>query len=93
MNIVGKTSSEMVSFSCDAPHAQAVYLIGDFNAWNHTSDPMQRQGYGSWFLEVLLRQGSHHYQFLVDGQPTLDPHAMCLTLEGRHEKVSFIALA
>jgi 1,4-alpha-glucan branching enzyme len=92
MNIVGKTSGKMVSFSCDAPHAQAVYLIGDFNAWNHTSDPMRRQGYGSWSLELLLGQGRHYYQFLVDGAAVLDPHALCLTLEERHEKVSFIAL-
>jgi 1,4-alpha-glucan branching enzyme len=96
MKTAGETSSEateMASFSCDAPHAQTVYLIGDFNAWNHTSAPMQRQPDGSWFLQVLLSRGRHYYQFLVDGKPVLDPHAMYLPLGAGHEFVSFIALS
>jgi len=95
MNTTDKTSreaTEMVGFSYDAPHAQAVNLTGDFNAWNHTSDPMQRQADGSWFLQLRLSSGRHHYQFLVDGEPVLDPHAMYITLEDRQENVSFIAL-
>jgi 1,4-alpha-glucan branching enzyme len=95
MNATDKTSreaTEMVGFSYDAPHAQTVYLTGDFNAWNRTSDPMQRQADGSWFLQLHLSRGRHHYQFLVDGEPVLDPHAMYITLEDRHENVSFIAL-
>lgn len=95
MNADRKTpdeATETVAFSCDAPDAQTVYLIGDFNAWNHTSDPMQRQADGSWFLQVCLSHGRHYYQFLVDGEPVLDPHAMYLPLGARHEFVSFIAL-
>ena len=82
----------MVGFSYDAPHAQTVNLTGDFNAWNHTSDPMRRQADGLWFLQLRLSSGRHHYQFLVDGEPVLDPHAMYITLEDRQENVSFIAL-
>ena len=82
----------MVGFSYDAPHAQSVYLTGDFNAWNHTSDSMQRQADGSWFLQLLLSRGRHYYQLLVDGETVLDPHAMYLALEDGHENVSFIAL-
>jgi 1,4-alpha-glucan branching enzyme len=95
MNGAGKASSEageLVSFSYLAPHAQTVYLIGDFNAWNHTSHPMQRQINGSWFLQVPLGRGRHHYQFLVDGEPVLDPNAMYFPLGAQHEFVSFIAL-
>jgi 1,4-alpha-glucan branching enzyme len=83
---------EMVGFSCDAPHAQTVYLIGDFNDWNHLSHPMRRNADGSWFLQVPLSRGRHYYQFVVDGQTVLDPHSMYLLLETRHEFVSLIAL-
>jgi 1,4-alpha-glucan branching enzyme len=95
LNTAGNTSSEtteMASFSYEAPHAHAVYLIGDFNGWNHTSNPMERQADGSWWLQVPLSHGRHYYQFLVDGQPVLDPHAMYVPLRDRHELVSFIAL-
>jgi len=85
-------ATEMVSFCYDAPHAQTVHLIGDFNAWNHTSHPMRRQPDGSWFVQLPLRCGRHHYQFLVDGEPVLDPHAMYLPMGPRHECVSFIAV-
>jgi 1,4-alpha-glucan branching enzyme len=53
---------------------------------------MRRQADGSWRLQVPIAQGRHYYQFLVDGEPVLDPHAMYLTLEEPHKKVSFIAV-
>ena len=84
---------EAVRFCCDAPHAHSVYLIGDFNAWSHTADPMRRQADGSWFLQVSFSCGRHYYQFLVDAKPMLDPHAMYLLLDDRPEKVSLIALS
>jgi 1,4-alpha-glucan branching enzyme len=95
MNADRKTpdeATETVAFSCDAPDAQTVYLIGDFNGWNHTAAPMQRRADGSWFLEVLLSHSRHYYQFLVDGKPVLDPNAMYLPLGARHKYVSIIAL-
>lgn len=54
---------------------------------------MQRQADGSWFLEVPLTRGCHYYQFLVDGEPVLDPEAMCAVRKERQSKVSLIALS
>jgi 1,4-alpha-glucan branching enzyme len=85
-------ATQAISFWCAAPNAHAVYLIGDFNAWNHTADPMERLADGHWHLQVRLRPGLHHYQFLVDTEAKLDPHAMYQILEDRQEKVSLIAL-
>jgi 1,4-alpha-glucan branching enzyme len=68
-------------------------LIGDFNNWSPTSHPMQRQPDGSWHLEVTLARGRHYYQFLVDGEPILDPAAMCTIRKDRDSKVSLIALS
>lgn len=33
-----------------APDAKQVYLTGDFNGWDTTSDPMLDMGNGSWVL-------------------------------------------
>jgi len=96
MKTTAKTSdeaTEVVSFCCDAPQAQTVYLISDFNAWNQTSDFMQRQSDGSWFLQMPLSRGRHYYLFLVDGEMTLDRHAMFVPLETRHGCVSLVAVS
>jgi 1,4-alpha-glucan branching enzyme len=85
--------TETITFHCQAAQAATVCLIGDFNNWNTTTHPMQRQEDGSWLLEVPLNRGHHHYQFLVDGEPVLDPEAMCDIRKERQSKVSLIALS
>lgn len=82
-----------VNFFCSAAGAQQVYLVGDFNGWNPTSHPLKRQSDGSWFLQVALNHGHHHYHFLVDGQPALDPLAMGIARNERNERVSLIAVS
>jgi hypothetical protein len=52
--------------------AKQVFLAGDFNNWNPTSFPMQRQG-AEWILPLHLWAGKHRYKFVVDGQWILDP--------------------
>jgi 1,4-alpha-glucan branching enzyme len=86
-------TTEAITFHCEATQAATVCLIGDFNNWNATTHPMQRQTDGSWFLEVPLNHGRHYYQFLVDGEPVLDPEAMCTVRKERNSKVSLIALS
>lgn len=57
--------------------ADKVYLVGDFNAWNRTSHPMQRELSGEWSTTVELGSG-HAYQFryLRDNHEWLnDPQA------------------
>ena len=77
-----------VNFICLAPNASQVYLIGDFNDWEPGSHPMKRQPDGAWFIQVPLNHGHHHYQFLVDGKPTLDPAAYGIARNLFGEKVS-----
>ena len=77
-----------VNFICLAPNASQVCLIGDFNNWDPGSHPMKRQPDGAWFIQVLLNHGHHHYQFLVDGKPTLDPAAYGIARNLFGEKVS-----
>ncbi len=53
---------------------------------------MQRSVDGWWLAHVELAHGHHQYQFLVDGKPTLDPHATGVVRDERDERVSLIAV-
>jgi 1,4-alpha-glucan branching enzyme len=86
------SAAELVSFHCAAVNANSVCLVGDFNNWNPSSHPMERQADGSWRVEIPLSRTRHYYQFLVDGEPVLDPEAMCSFSRQRESKVSLIAL-
>ncbi len=82
-----------IEFFCAAPEAEAVFLMGDFNDWNPMSLPMQRRSDGWWFVQVRLTHGHHHYLFVVDGTPTLDPHAVGAVKIHRYAQVSLIAVS
>jgi len=82
-----------VNFICTVPEAKQVYVLGDFNNWNPTAHPMNRQPDGAWLLQVQLNHGHHHYRFLVDGKPTLDPRAQGIARDQKGEKVSLIAVS
>ena len=66
--------------------------MGDFNDWDPTAYPMKRQPDGAWRLEVPLNLGQHHYRFLVDGKPILDPRAQATARDHQGQKVSLIAV-
>ena len=40
---VARKTLRAVNFVCQAPHAQSVCLVGDFNRWDAAAHPMQRQ--------------------------------------------------
>jgi 1,4-alpha-glucan branching enzyme len=82
-----------ISFICIAPQAQHVTLVGDFNDWHPDACPMKRHVDGSWQTQISLNHGHHHYQFLVDGKPILDPRAQGIARNERNEKVSLIAVS
>jgi hypothetical protein len=78
-----------VNFVCNAPQAQTVSLVGDFNEWNPAANPMKKMPDGAWFLTMELRHGHHRYAFLVDGHLTLDPRAG-ITRNDAGERVSLV---
>ncbi|MBM3881529.1 MAG: glycoside hydrolase family 13 [Verrucomicrobia bacterium] len=82
-----------INFFCAAPGAGRVAVVGDFNEWNPEAHPMLRQPDGSWAIQVQIHHGHHHYQFLVDGQPMLDPRAQGVARNARNERVSLIAVS
>jgi len=49
--------------------AKRVYLVGDFNDWSPTTDPMTDDNSdGEWTLFYPLAPGSYAYKFVVDGK-------------------------
>lgn len=88
-----KKTAKPVNFVCIAPSARKVTLVGDFNDWHPDAQPMKRQVDGSWTAQVTLGHGHHHYQFMVDGKPTLDPRAQGIARNEANEKVSLLAVS
>jgi 1,4-alpha-glucan branching enzyme len=82
-----------VNFYCDAPEAQEVSIAGDFNNWNTTSHRMHRRQDGVWFIQLELNHGHHHYLFILDGKPMLDPRAQGIGRNESDQKVSLIAVS
>jgi len=89
-----KRMAKPVNFYCHArPDAKSVRLVGDFNDWDLTSLPMQRQPDGCWFVQIPLTHGHHQYVFLVDGEPELDPDAAGIVRVDTFGKASVIAVS
>jgi len=82
-----------VNFICNAPQAQSVSLVGDFNEWKPAANPMKRMVDGAWLLTIDLKHGHHRYAFLVDGVLTLDPQAQGITRNDQNERVSLIPVS
>lgn len=78
---------------CQAPHATAVSLVGDFNGWNPAATPMTQGPDKAWTASVELKHGHHRYAFLVDGVLTLDPRAQGITRNDKNERVCLIPVS
>ena len=82
-----------INFYCDANGAAQVFIVGDFNDWNSSSHRMEKRHDGTWYAQLQLNHGHHHYLFFVDGKPTLDPRAQGIGRNEMNEKVSLIAVS
>jgi chromosome partitioning protein len=65
-------SSGEVTFAFEAPDAEHVLLVGDFNDWTVDGSEMQRIG-GIWTKVIKLAPGRYRYRYVVDGQWRSDP--------------------
>jgi 1,4-alpha-glucan branching enzyme len=88
-----KAHSKPINFYCIAPNATQVCLAGDFNQWNPSSHPMHQQADGTWFIQIHLPHGHHHYWFVIDGTPALDPRAQGIGRNEMNQRVSLIAVS
>ncbi len=52
---------------------QKVQVKGSMNDWNPEDSNMNLVD-GKWEIDFVLNPGKYHYQFVVDGEPILDPN-------------------
>jgi 1,4-alpha-glucan branching enzyme len=72
-----KAITRKVSFQFQAPEAQEVYLAGDFNNWDTSTNLMKKDKKGIWKTILSLTPGRYEYRFLVDGNWENDPTCSC----------------
>ena len=65
-------SCREVTFAFEAPEAEHVLLVGDFNDWTPDGSEMQPIG-GMWTKMIKLAPGRYRYRYVVDGQWQTDP--------------------
>jgi 1,4-alpha-glucan branching enzyme len=69
-------------FAVWAPHADSVAVLGDFNAWNSTTDSMVPRDNGLWELHIPEAAVGDHYKFRIKrGTYTVDktdPYAFAM---------------
>ena len=82
-----------INFIHIAPEAKEVFLVGDFNNWSPTKNPMESGSGGSWIAQLELQHGAHHYFFLVDGSVVLDSRAMGVARNEKNERVSLMTIS
>jgi len=63
-----KIKRKKVTLTLEAPSAEAVSLMGDFNQWNEKTHPMKKGENGQWQKIIMVPPGSYEYRFLVDGE-------------------------
>jgi len=69
-----KPWANKAKFIMNAPEANSVYVVGDFNRWTaNESSLMKKNGDGAWVKLMSLSEGSHVYKFVVDGKWIEDP--------------------
>jgi 1,4-alpha-glucan branching enzyme len=81
--LTNSQKQQSTQFTCFAPNAQAVSLIGDFNQWSRTSHPMKQIAEtGIWTCSIQSNLKSSFYQYaLISNSHTeliLDPFSRLL---------------
>lgn len=68
VEVGGKLIARVTFTLPDSLWADAIYLVGDFNQWNRTSHPLQRERDGGWRITVDLETGRiYQFRYLRDG--------------------------
>jgi 1,4-alpha-glucan branching enzyme len=62
-----------IFFRFEAPQAEQVSVVGDFNDWNVVKHPLCKNADGVWECRMPLPAGRYAYSFIVDGTWYPDP--------------------
>ncbi|MCR4291233.1 MAG: isoamylase early set domain-containing protein [Candidatus Scalindua sp.] len=51
-----------------APDADSVCVVGDFNGWDRSENPMEKTGNGDYVVRLDLERGKEYqFRYLIDG--------------------------
>ena len=69
------SNSERVTFEYapSGPTPKDVRIMGAFNGWSRSSQPLTMGQNGIWQTTLTLQEGQHPYQLIVDGNEIPDP--------------------
>jgi 1,4-alpha-glucan branching enzyme len=62
-----------VTFEFTAPDAGAVSVAGEFNSWDPTANPLEKDDAGVFRTTFDIAPGTYEYKFVVDGTWVEDP--------------------
>lgn len=90
----GQQAEIYVQFVVDAPMAETVHVVGDFNDWQPTVALEDPDGDGVWSSRIPLRPGVHQYMFVIDGADWItDPNATSYQDDGFGQRNAVIAVS
>jgi 1,4-alpha-glucan branching enzyme len=73
--------------------ADTVYLVGDFNDWDRTSHPFQRDREGRWTLTVDLETGrAYQFRYLRDGRDWMNDSEADAYVHNRYGSDNFVVV-
>jgi len=73
--MVVKSGDQVTFVFSPGSRIKQAFLVGDFNAWNVTDDPMQPLSDGTFRKTKRLPTGRHEYKYSADGIFWNDPDA------------------
>jgi len=72
-----------VAFRVWAPHAQSVFVKGEFNNWSDTATPLTHEENGYWYVDVVSAKPCQEYKYvIINGDQRferIDPYAKQVT--------------
>ena len=61
-------TTKKTTFQVTLPEAHSVTVVGDFNGWNSSANPMKKGKSGVWKADLTLKAGEYQFRYLVDEQ-------------------------
>jgi hypothetical protein len=95
VNITAKCYPKtQIIFKVKLPDARTVSLVGTFNDWDETQNPLTYVGDSTWTGYLWLSPGKYAYQFVIDGHKyTWNPTSEYYVHDSRRGKVSVLVVA
>jgi 1,4-alpha-glucan branching enzyme len=69
--------------------SREVFVSGSFNEWHSRQLPMTKSE-GGWVVRVKVPPGRHKFEFLIDGEPVLDPGRAVAEENGRKRSILIV---